>query len=183
MCTVMPCMHMWGTVKSSSEMSGGNSNTFKGLYNGSHVLCINTTQQNASKGSGVDSTQEDSQSHGTSCLVCADDSKSEGHESTENVQAIKFVEKGTNDCLESDILHDYTVLELTQSWELMEGSTPTQIVDVQGRLQQNQKFWSEVLNAPSPVHDWIKDGYKLSLQFMSPPFEQDNSTRSRLFCY
>ena len=61
-------------------------------------------------------------------------------------------------------MHDYEVLELTRSCKFEEGGTPTQIVDVQGRLKRNVEFWSKVLHGPAPVMDWIENGYKLPLQ-------------------
>ena len=82
--------------------------------------------------------------------------------------------KGPGDSVEFDALLDYEVLELARSWELEEGDTQIQVVDVQGRLRRNVKFWSEVLGAPGPVIDWIENGYKLPLQFMPTPFEQCN---------
>ena len=113
-------------------------NTLNGSDNGGHVLCVNNTaQQIASKGLGVDSTKEDSQGQGTSSPVCVDDSKHEGqgllhrgayeqpgmsqarqikepatstNESIENVQATQIVEKGCNNCLELDILHDFDLI-------------------------------------------------------------------------
>ena len=57
--------------------------------------------------------------------------------------------------------------ELTRSWEFEElGTTSPQIVDVQGRLKQHLLFWSKVLGAPTPVVDWIQNGYRFPLQFM-----------------
>ena len=62
--------------------------------------------------------------------------------------------------------------ELARSWECEElGTTSPQIVDVQGRLKQHIPFWSK---APTPVVDWIQNGYRLPLQFMPTPFEQGN---------
>ena len=65
--------------------------------------------------------------------------------------------------------------ELARSWECEEqGTTAHQIVDVQGRLRQCLRFWSETLKAPPPVDDWIQSGYRLPLQYLPTPFEQGN---------
>jgi len=63
---------------------------------------------------------------------------------------------------------------LDKSWEHEEGGTPTQIVDVRGTLKSNLEFWTEVLHAPSPVIDWIENGYKLPMKDMPSPPEKGN---------
>ena len=65
--------------------------------------------------------------------------------------------------------------ELARSWECEElRTTGPQVVDVQGRLRQHLPFWVNVLKAPTPVIDWIENGYRLPLQFMPTPFDQGN---------
>lgn len=60
---------------------------------------------------------------------------------------------------------------LARCWEV-EQEGP-QITDVQGRLFTNLEFWEKVLEAPPPVIECIKEGYKLPLlslpeQYMKP---------------
>jgi len=60
------------------------------------------------------------------------------------------------------------IIELGKSWEHKEGGTLTQIV------VDSVEFWTEVLHAPSPVIDWIENGYKLPLKYMPSPLEKCN---------
>ena len=46
-------------------------------------------------------------------------------------------------------------LEFTRGWEFEQ--TDTQITDVQGHLLSNIRFWEQVIQAPSPVIDCIKE--------------------------
>ena len=46
--------------------------------------------------------------------------------------------------------------------------------DVQGRLQENIDFWREVLQAPSPIIDFIAEGYKLPLLSVPLQFARPN---------
>ena len=87
--------------------------------------------------------------------------------------------KVTSDCvvgynIDPDTLLNQVALELGKCWEHEECSTPAQIVDVQGRLKRNLEFWREVLHAPSPVIDWIQNGYKLPLKYMPSPLNKCN---------
>jgi len=43
-------------------------------------------------------------------------------------------------------------------------------------FKQNKKFWTEVLNTPNLVLDWIRDSYKLSLQFMPKAITSQHSS-------
>jgi len=66
-------------------------------------------------------------------------------------------------------------VEFSRSWEAEEqGTTDQQVVDVQGRLRECIGFWTEVLQAPANVLDWIQNGYKLPLMYAPSPFEQCN---------
>ena len=61
-----------------------------------------------------------------------------------------------------------------QCWEIQQDEL--QIVDVQGRLKQSFKFWSETLQASSAILEWIQVGYKLPLQYLPEPHSQSNHT-------
>ena len=61
--------------------------------------------------------------------------------------------------------------ELIRCWEVEEKGP--QITDVQGQLLANLSFWENELEAPTPIIECIKDGYKLPLlslpeQYMRP---------------
>ena len=49
-----------------------------------------------------------------------------------------------------------------------------QIIDVQGRLTANVKFWEQEIQAPPLILDWIRHGYKLPLLSLPDPFERAN---------
>ena len=49
-----------------------------------------------------------------------------------------------------------------------------QITDVQGHLKENIVFWENILSAPPPVIDCIKNGYCLPLKFIPPTHFQHN---------
>ena len=62
-------------------------------------------------------------------------------------------------------------LEFSRSWEAEEQQDANQqVLDVQGRLKKSVKFWAEVLHAPAPVLEWIRDGYKLPLLYAPAPY-------------
>ena len=58
-------------------------------------------------------------------------------------------------------------------WEF-EKSEGYQITCVKGRLKENISFWRDVLKAPTPVLNWIEDGYKLPLITEPPAHMQAN---------
>ena len=60
-------------------------------------------------------------------------------------------------------------------WEIEIDGPSSQITDVQGRLKKHQKFWQEVLQAPTPVLECIENGYRLPLKFLPPPHHQHNN--------
>ena len=64
------------------------------------------------------------------------------------------------------------LLEFTRTWDYEEAGH--QITDVQGRLLTSINFWEQELQAPSPIIDWIKHGYKLPLLSLPEPFEKAN---------
>ena len=62
--------------------------------------------------------------------------------------------------------------DLARCWEL-EQEGP-QITDVQGRLFTNLDFWEKVLEAPPPVIECIKEGYKLPLLSLPEQYMKTN---------
>jgi len=62
--------------------------------------------------------------------------------------------------------------EFTRTWDYEEAGH--QITDVQGRLLTSVNFWEQELQAPSPIIDWIKHGYKLPLLSLPETFEKAN---------
>ena len=62
--------------------------------------------------------------------------------------------------------------EFTRTWDYEEAGY--QITDVQGRLLTSVNFWEQELQAPSPIIDWIKHGYKLPLLSLPETFEKAN---------
>ena len=58
-------------------------------------------------------------------------------------------------------------------WEV-EQSEGYQITRIKGRLRENISFWRNVLKAPTPVLNWIEDGYKLPLITEPPAHMQAN---------
>ena len=54
-------------------------------------------------------------------------------------------------------------------WEIQQPESTAQVVDVQGRLRKRVKFWEKVLQAPSVVISWIREGYKLPLLYLPTP--------------
>ena len=135
----------------NSEVSYGNSNTSKGE---SLVACVDSTaQQIANTGLGVDGIKEYSKDQGILGIMV-------GYEHMQPVWK--------DDCLHVDTMHGDLALEINQSWELEVGFTSAQIVDLQGRLKQNQKFWSEVLNAPNLVQRVTTTVYAFSIRARQP---------------
>ena len=84
---------------------------------------------------------------------------------------------GNNNFLTHDGLD--TGDNLTKFWKV-EGSTPVQITDVQGRFKQKLPFLKEVLQAPPPVLDCIEHGYRLLLKYIPQPFSQQNHKSTEL---
>ena len=58
-------------------------------------------------------------------------------------------------------------------WELEQGPQE-QTTNVQGRLRQHLSYWKEVLQAPLPIVDCIKHGYRLPLKVIPPPYTRQN---------
>ena len=84
---------------------------------------------------------------------------------------VRVIHNNYLDCPDSEIgipdMHD-----VHRFWELEEGGG--QIQDVQGRLKGSLSFWQEVLEAPSPIVECIKGGYKLPLLSLPLPFSRPN---------
>ena len=67
--------------------------------------------------------------------------------------------------------------QLQRCWEISlstNNGPKGQILNVKGRLKAATGFWVEVLQIPSPVIDWIQEGYKLPLIKVSTQFFQAN---------
>ena len=64
------------------------------------------------------------------------------------------------------------ITDLTRIWDYEESGH--QIIDVQGRLTANVKFWEQEIQAPPLILDWIRHGYKLPLLSLPDPFERAN---------
>ena len=56
--------------------------------------------------------------------------------------------------------------DITQKFWEAESSGLQQITDIQGRLKKNIEFLENVLDAPPPVLDCIRNGYRLPLKFI-----------------
>ena len=67
--------------------------------------------------------------------------------------------------------------QLQRCWEISQSTSngpKGQILNVKGRLKAATGFWVEVLQTPSPVIDWIQEGYKLPLVKVPTQFFQAN---------
>jgi len=61
----------------------------------------------------------------------------------------------------------------SQFWEIEQGND-YQVVDVQGRPKEKLSFWKEILKALASILECLREGYKLPLLSIPPPFSAKN---------
>ena len=121
------------------------------------VTCVNKVQDNSN---ACSCAADPKVTDGTMCC-----SEQKGCEVTTHTSES---ESEFLDCSDSGPdMHD-----ISRFWELEQGGG--QIQDVQGRLKESLAFWQDVLEAPGPIVECIRSGYKLPLLTLPPPFSKPN---------